>query len=107
MGIGAAGLRTIDLNELVGLVKDMVARVARSQPGVHVKFLVIQRCFGLSQKEVLGEDAGEIDREEFDELVGRLAEEFYGGTCFSFATTTTKTTSEVNDITATFTSSSS
>ena len=104
--IGAAGLRTIDLNELVGLVKDMVAHVARSQPGVHVKFLVIQRCFGLSQKEVLGEDAGEIDREEFDELVGRLAEEFYDGTCFSFATTTTKTTSEVNDITTTtFTSS--
>ena len=105
--IGAAGLRTIDLNELVGLVKDMVAHVARSQPGVHVKFLVIQRCFGLSQKEVLGEDAGEIDREEFDELVGRLAEEFYDGTCFSFATTTTKTTSEVNDITTTTSTSSS
>ena len=79
--IGADGLRTIDLNELVGLVKDMVTRITPSPPGV-VKFVVIQHCFGLSQKEVLGEDAGEIDREEFDELVGRLAEEFYDGTCF-------------------------
>ena len=99
--IGAAGLRTIDLNELVGLVKDMVARVVPSQNsgGVHVKFLVVQRCFGLSQKEVLGEDAGEIDREEFDELVGRLAEEFYDGTCFAPPplSTTTTTTSEVHD----------
>ena len=79
--IGDDGLRTIDLNELVGLVKDMVTRITPSPPGV-VKFVVIQHCFGLSQKEVLGEDAGEIDREEFDELVGRLAEEFYDGTCF-------------------------
>ena len=32
--IGADGLRTIDLNELVGLVKDMVTRITPSPPGV-------------------------------------------------------------------------
>ena len=86
--VGAAGLRTIDLGELVDLVKHIVKKIKphhrqqQREASVGIKFLVVQQIFGLSQKEVLGEDAGEIDREEFDELIGRLAESFHDASVF-------------------------
>jgi len=72
-----AGLETMDLKELMQMCRYLkIVSVAEGERHMLTP-LAVQHAFALSQLQVVGEDAGEIDAGEFVELIARLAENFF------------------------------
>jgi len=71
-----AGLSTMDLKELMSLCRRL--EIVGSVDTEHLlPPLAVQHAFALSQLQVIGDDAGEIDEDEFVELISRIAESFF------------------------------
>ena len=72
-----AGLETMDLKELMQMCRHLkIVSIAEGERHL-LSPLAVQHAFALSQLQVVGEDAGEIDAGEFVELIARLAENFF------------------------------
>lgn len=72
-----AGLTTMDLKELMSLCRRLGIVASTDEDRHLLAPLVVQQLFALSQLQVVGEDAGEIDEDEFVELISRIAEAFF------------------------------
>jgi len=71
------GLESMDLKELMQLCRRMQI-VSFNDADRHLLTpLAVQHAFALAQLQVVGEDAGEIDADEFVELISRIAEKFF------------------------------
>ena len=70
-----AGLETLDFKEFMNLCRALEI-VSAHDDGLLAP-LAAQHVFALSQLQVVGDDAGEIDADEFFELISRTAESFF------------------------------
>ena len=70
-----AGLETLDFKEFMNLCRALEI-VSAHDDGLLAP-LAAQHVFALSQLQVVGDDAGEIDADEFVELISRTAESFF------------------------------
>ena len=70
-----AGLETLDFKEFMNLCRALEI-VSAHDDGLLAP-LAAQHVFALSQLQVVGDDAGEIDSDEFVELISRTAESFF------------------------------
>ena len=75
-GVGA-GLETMDLKELMCLCRHLEIVSFNDVDRHLLSPLAVQHAFALSQLQVVGDDAGEIDSKEFVELISRVAERFF------------------------------
>ena len=71
------GLETMDLKELMQLCRNIDIVTFNDADHHLLSPLAVQHAFALSQLQVVGDDAGEIDADEFIELIARLAENFF------------------------------
>ena len=73
-----AGLETLDFKEFMNLCRAL--NIVSTTDEQSLTPIAAQHAFALSQLQVVGEDAGEIDADEFIELISRAAESFFD--CF-------------------------